>query len=77
MRQVRQELLSSPVAIFVIDGRDGVTALDRHFAQWAIKAKGTSGWIIVVNKCEAIQHGARTPLPPPCRSDEDDDADVR
>ncbi len=37
-------------ALFVIDARDGVTALDRHFAEW-LRAQGRRV-ILVANKCE-------------------------
>jgi GTP-binding protein len=49
-RQTEQALGLSDVAIFVIDGRAGLTPIDHHFAQWLRKQKKPI--ILLVNKCE-------------------------
>ena len=47
---------NSRVAIFMIDAREGVTPLDKHFALWARRQLGHSDrqWIILVNKAEGL-----------------------
>lgn len=49
-RQTEMALGLSDVAIFVIDGRAGLTPIDLHFAQWLRKQKKPI--ILLVNKCE-------------------------
>ncbi len=48
--QALQAIQDSELALFVIDGRAGVTPLDEHFAQWL--RKSTVPVVVVVNKCE-------------------------
>lgn len=49
-QQTMRALDRCDVALFVIDARDGLTALDRHFADWLrTRARPT---ILVANKCE-------------------------
>lgn len=55
--QVEEALRLSDVALFMIDGRGGVTPMDRAFADLLRKAKVPV--ILVVNKCEGKQ-GAET-----------------
>lgn len=51
MRKQTEEALSrSNAVIFVIDGRTGLTPLDRHYAQWLRKQKKPV--VLAVNKCE-------------------------
>ena len=51
MRKQTEEALSrSDAVIFVIDGRTGLTPLDRHYAQWLRKQKKPV--VLAVNKCE-------------------------
>ena len=55
MRQQTEEGLSQADAIlFVIDGREGVTPIDEHFASWLRKQKGhrKKPVVLAVNKCE-------------------------
>lgn len=49
-QQTLQALERCDVALFVIDARDGLTTLDRHFAEW-LRALGGKV-ILVANKCE-------------------------
>ena len=48
--QTLRALNGCDVALFVIDARDGVTTLDRHFAQW-LRAQDRQV-ILIANKCE-------------------------
>ncbi len=48
--QALRAVQDSDLALFVVDGRVGVTPLDEHFAQWLRKA--TVPVVVVVNKCE-------------------------
>lgn len=51
MRKQTEEAISRADAVlFVIDGRTGLTPLDRHYAQWLRKQKKPV--VLVVNKCE-------------------------
>ncbi len=51
MRQQTEVAIdSADVALFLIDGRAGVTPLDEHFAGWLRKRK--TPIVLVVNKCE-------------------------
>ncbi len=50
-RQSAAALDGATAALFVIDGRDGVTEADRHFARWLRQQAGVPV-ILVVNKCE-------------------------
>lgn len=38
----------------MIDGREGVTPLDRHFARWARRVPGNRTWLVLVNKAEFL-----------------------
>lgn len=49
-RQTELALGTCDVAVFVIDGRAGLTPIDHHFAQWLRKQKKPV--ILLVNKCE-------------------------
>ena len=49
-RQTERGLEAAHVALFLVDGRAGVTPLDRHFAAW-LHRHGRPV-IVVVNKCE-------------------------
>lgn len=46
-----QALVAADVVLFVVDGRAGVTPLDRHFTGWLRKAGRPV--ILVANKCES------------------------
>lgn len=48
--QALRAVEDSDLALFVVDGRAGVTPLDEHFAQWLRKA--VVPMVVVVNKCE-------------------------
>ncbi len=50
MQQTERAVEEADVSLMLIDGRAGVTNLDRHFAQW-LRKKGRPV-ILVVNKCE-------------------------
>jgi predicted GTPase len=58
--QVRRAIVKSHLAIFVLDAREGVTPMDRHFALWARRQEGGAdrSWIVLLNKAEGIM--ART-----------------
>ena len=49
-KQTEHALDHAHVILFVIDGRDGVTPMDEHFARWLRKRKIPV--ILAVNKCE-------------------------
>jgi len=49
-RQTERALEDADVALFLIDGRAGLTPLDEHFADW-LRAVDTPT-LLVVNKCE-------------------------
>lgn len=49
--QTERALKEADAALFIIDGRSGVTPLDEHFAQWLRKRKDLPV-ILVVNKSE-------------------------
>lgn len=49
-RQTDQALTHAHVVLFVIDGREGISNMDRHFAQWLRKQKKPI--LLVVNKVE-------------------------
>lgn len=49
-RQTEEALSRSDAVIFVIDGRTGLTPLDRHYAQWLRRQKKPV--VLAVNKCE-------------------------
>ena len=48
--QALRAVEGSDLALFVVDGRAGVTPLDEYFAQWLRKA--VVPMVVVVNKCE-------------------------
>ena len=48
--QALRAVEDSDLALFIVDGRAGVTPLDEHFAQWLRKT--TVPVVAVVNKCE-------------------------
>ncbi|MGB8275850.1 MAG: ribosome biogenesis GTPase Der [Alphaproteobacteria bacterium] len=50
VEQTSRALEEADVALFLIDARAGVTALDHHFAQWLRRQKVPI--VLVVNKCE-------------------------
>lgn len=51
MRKQTEEALSrADAVIFVVDGRTGLTPIDRHYAQWLRKQKKPV--VLAVNKCE-------------------------
>ena len=51
MRQQTEAALKEADAIlFIIDGREGVTPMDKHFAQWLRRQKKPI--ILAANKCE-------------------------
>ncbi len=54
--QAERALARADVALLVFDGREGVTPLDAHFAQW-LRATGKPV-ILVANKCEARRGAA-------------------
>lgn len=49
--QTAHALAGADVAVLVIDGRAGVTALDRHFADWVRRQEVPV--VLVANKCES------------------------
>ncbi len=49
-QQTEAALKQTDVVLFIIDGREGVTPIDEHFAQWLRKQKKPV--ILAVNKCE-------------------------
>ena len=49
-RQTERGMESAHVALFLVDGRTGVTPLDRHFVAWLRRQDRPV--IVVVNKCE-------------------------
>lgn len=49
-RQTEEGLARADAVLFVIDGREGVTPIDEHFAGWLRKQKKPV--ILAVNKCE-------------------------
>ncbi|MBM3537050.1 MAG: ribosome biogenesis GTPase Der [Alphaproteobacteria bacterium] len=49
--QTARALAAADVILFVVDGRAGVTPLDRHFTGWL--RKGGRPVILVANKCES------------------------
>ncbi len=54
--QTEAAVKSADLALFVVDGRAGITDLDRHFADW-LRKTGTPV-ILVVNKCEGAAAAA-------------------
>jgi GTP-binding protein len=48
--QTEAAIIAADAVLFVIDAREGVTPLDRHYAQWLRRGGVTP--IIVANKCE-------------------------
>ncbi len=71
MAQTEKAVAAAEVALFMIDGRAGVTPVDRHFARWLRRRQVPV--ILAVNKCEgrageagvleAYQLGFGDPLP--------------
>ena len=49
-KQTEAALKRADAALFLIDGREGVTAMDQHFADWLRKQKKPI--LLGVNKCE-------------------------
>lgn len=49
-RQTEEGIKQADVILFLIDGREGLTAMDKHFANWLRKQKKPV--ILAVNKCE-------------------------
>jgi GTP-binding protein len=54
--QTERALAEADVALFLIDARDGVTPLDRHFADWLRRAKKPV--LLVANKAEGARGAA-------------------
>ena len=57
-QQTEAALKEADAVLFLIDGREGITPLDMHFAQWLRRQKKPI--ILGVNKCEsekAVQSG--------------------
>jgi GTPase len=54
-QQVEAALDEASVAIFVVDGRTGLTAADQEIAAWL--RRQTVPLILAVNKCESLQMG--------------------
>lgn len=50
-RQTEEGLAQADAVLFVIDGREGVTPIDEHFAGWLRKQKKPV--VLAVNKCES------------------------
>lgn len=50
-KQTEAALLESDSILFIVDGRSGITPMDRHFAGWLRKQKKPV--ILAVNKCES------------------------
>lgn len=50
-RQTEAALASADVVLFVLDGRAGITPLDKHFADW-LRRQGKPV-VLAVNKCES------------------------
>ncbi len=56
-KQTEAALALADVILFVIDGREGVTSLDEHFAHWLRRQNKPT--LLLVNKCENdAQHDA-------------------
>ncbi|OYQ31374.1 ribosome biogenesis GTPase Der [Niveispirillum lacus] len=51
-RQTERAVERADVALFLIDARAGVTAMDKHFATWLRRAGKPT--ILVANKCEGV-----------------------
>jgi GTP-binding protein len=53
-RQTEEGLEEADAVLFLIDGREGVTPTDEHFARWIRKQKGPNKKpvVLAVNKCE-------------------------
>jgi len=49
-RQTEEGLAQADAVLFIIDGREGVTPIDEHFAGWLRKQKKPV--VLAVNKCE-------------------------
>lgn len=49
-QQTERALARADMAVLVVDGRVGITPMDRHFADWLRKQKVTTA--VLVNKCE-------------------------
>lgn len=49
--QTERAVESADLLVFIIDGREGVTPLDQHFAAWLRKQKQPK--LLAVNKCES------------------------
>ncbi len=49
-RQTEEGIAQADAVLFMIDGREGVTPIDEHFAGWLRKQKKPV--VLVVNKCE-------------------------
>lgn len=50
-RKTEDALIQADVILFVVDGRAGITPLDKHFADWLRRQKKPV--ILLVNKCES------------------------
>ncbi len=50
-QQTERAMEQADMVLLVIDGRDGVTSMDQHFASWLRKQKLPS--VLVANKCES------------------------
>jgi GTP-binding protein len=55
-RQIEQAVEDADLALFLIDGREGVTALDKAFAE--VLRKSETPVVLVVNKCEGRAESA-------------------
>ncbi|MFV3076400.1 ribosome biogenesis GTPase Der [Niveispirillum fermenti] len=51
-QQTERAIERADVALFLVDARAGITAMDRHFAAWLRKAGKPT--ILVANKCEGV-----------------------
>jgi len=55
MEQTEIGVLEADLCLLVVDGRAGVNAVDKHFAQW-LRKKGKET-VLVANKCEGKDYG--------------------
>ncbi|MFC1659640.1 ribosome biogenesis GTPase Der [Pseudomonadota bacterium] len=55
MKQTEIAVLESDLCLLIVDGREGLNSVDKHFAQWVRKhGKDT---VLVANKCEGKDYG--------------------
>jgi GTP-binding protein len=55
MEQTEIGVLEADLCLLVVDGREGINSVDKHFAQW-LRKKGKET-ILVANKCEGKDYG--------------------